>query len=273
VLLLETIRDIPENQEPPPVEHRTAVNPGLETMYNRERQVEVGDCLVPLAGIADYVALHNLEFHTLNFNALNRTLAVLLARLLHVEVSSSEIEQESQRFRQRNGLEDGDTFTEWLAHNNVALGEFDVLMKEAAMCRSLHRWLIYARFAERTTRLVLDQLRWENHYQEWAARAANQQLLLDSPSTRSLSETLDASTAWLVESHQEWTGVQFDTDPLEWAEEAGFHNKAALKLGLARASVARQNLLALLEETLASDDSETTAEAGPPANAASEPAA
>ncbi len=272
-LLLQTIRDLPERQAPLSVRHRTAVNPGLETMYNRERQVQVGDCLLPLADIADYVALHDADFQTLNFNAMNRLLAVLLARLLHVEVTAAQIDEESDRFRRRNGIEDVNAFSEWLTANNVTESDFGLLMKEAAMCRSLHKWILYARFAERTTRLVLDQLRWENRYQDWALRASAQQSLLDSFGEGRLSDTLDTTTSWLVENHQRMTGVRFDIGALEWAEEAGFHGKAALKLGLARTLLARQNLLTLLDEALSSDESELVTESGSDGDGATEPEA
>lgn len=250
ILLLEAIRDLPETLGPFHAEHRTGLNAGLETMYNRDRNVQIGGVLVPLADIAEHVALHDPDFHTLNFNALNRAIAVAFARILQIDPGAGEVAEEERRFRQRNSVEDDEALRMWLVRNNQTTADFAMMMKESAMCRAVHKWLIFARFTERTTRLVLDQLRWENRYEEWAVRAAGHQRFLNRAGLSGLLGTMSAPTEYLAADHQHSTGVRFDTAPLVWAEEAGFNNKADFKLSLMRASLARRAVLTLLEEVV-----------------------
>lgn len=249
-LLLETIRDLDSEAQPPPPAHRTALNPGFETMYNRDRQVPAGGSLVALDEIAQHVALHDPDFHDLNFNALNRALSTVLARLVHVEVSPADISDEKQRFRLRHDLLDDASFDGWLTRNHLSAHEFEQLMREAALCRALHRWLIYARFTERTTRLLLDQLRWENQYEGWARRAGSQERLIDGADPLQPGPATDADTQFLFGDHQSWAGVRFDTDAAAWAEEAGFNSESDLRVGLLRSRLARDALLSLLEKAL-----------------------
>lgn len=248
-LLLQTLRDLPEPLAPPHCDHVVARTSGFETMYNRDRAVPVAGVDLPLAQIANHVAVHAGDFASLNFNALNRALGVALARLLHVEVSADEIDDEAVRFRQRHGIGDEEAFHGWLERNHLAPDEFRLLMKEAALCRRLHRWLIYARWTERTTRFVLDYLRWENRYEEWAQKAATQERLFraSDQSLKGIDPWL-ASTSDLVAEQQEWSDLRVDTDLQQWAEEAGFHSKRDLKMELLRARIARRKLLSLLGE-------------------------
>jgi hypothetical protein len=258
-LLLKTIRDLPAELEPPKVNHQVALTSGFVTMYNRDRMVKVDNAVLPLAQIANYVAVQAPDFSSINFNALNRALGVALARLLHVEVEPSETDEEGQRFRRHHGLEDDSEFAGWLSRNHLLLDEFRLLMKEAAMCRHLHRWLIYARWTERTTRFLLDYLRWENHYEKWAKRAAIQEQLIDTnPGALRGLDSWRASTASLIEEHVEWSNCRIDLEPAAWAEEAGFHSKSDLKLELLRAKIARGALLEFITEV--TEESESKAE-------------
>ena len=248
-LLLRTIRDLPAELEPPKVNHQVALTSGFVTMYNRDRMVNVDNAVLPLAHIANYVAVQAADFSSINFNALNRALGVALARLLRVELAPDEIDEEGQRFRQYHGLEDDSEFAGWLGRNHFLLEEFRLLMKETAMCRHLHRWLTYARWTERTTRFLLDYLRWENGYEKWAKMAAVQEQLIDTnPGAFRGVNSWGASTASLIEEHMEWSNARIDLEPAAWAEEAGFHSKSDLKLELLRAKIARGALLEFISE-------------------------
>jgi hypothetical protein len=254
VLLLETLRDLPRPLPRFQYQHATGINAGLETMYNRDREVPVKGVMLPLADIAEYVALHDADFPMHNFNALNRACALVLARLLHVEATPETIELEASRFRRRIDMLDDDDFQDWMTRNNLVAADFAQLMKETALCRSLHRWLIYARFTERTTRLVLDHLRLEGEYETWAERAAQEHALLDRAGYSSMLGSQSAPLAELVQAHQEWTDMRLDTDPEQWAEEAGFNNTNDFKLALVRSALARRAVLSLIDEALATDE-------------------
>ena len=256
-LLLETIRDLPPELEPIKVTHQVALTSGFVTMYNRDRMVGVDNTEIPVAQIANYLAVQAPDFAFINFNALNRALGVALARLLHVEVKAEETDAEAQRFRRYHHLETDSEFADWLEHNHLLPEEFQLLMKETAMCRHLHRWLIYARWTERTTHFLLNYLRWENSYEKWAKMSAVQQQLIDmDPSALRSLDAWRASTASLVEEHTEWSKARIDLETSAWAEEAGFHSKSDLKLELLRAKLARRVLLEFVSEAADDNSSE-----------------
>jgi hypothetical protein len=253
-LLLHAIQDLGDSPEPFRASHKTAVNIGLATMYNRDRVVPVGSDLVSLGSIAEQVALSDPEFHDLNFNAMNRALGCVLARILRVEPAGAEVEAEGRRFRQRHDLEETGDFEAWLSDNHLSTPEFEALMNETAMCRALHRWLIYMRFAERTTKILLDHLRGEDRYRPWAERAAAAHRLVDDTDPFQTGGAIDLDIRSLIDEHEHCAGVRFDADPAQWAEEAGFNSEFDLKVSLVRANLAREALLTLLTDALPDGD-------------------
>jgi hypothetical protein len=262
--LLQTIRNDIGSQQPAGFDFaRTAQ---FDTLYNRGRVVSHGGVELPLESIATYAALHDPTFDEINFHALNRAVIMNLAVLLGMDTPPTEVDTECQRFRRKHDLESDGTFTEWLRNNDLSREEFWELMEDVWVCRRLHRWLLTARWMERNTKHVLDELRLRNTYAEWAERAASQERLLQSAGL-GFRQVLQGriSTEELLEDHQEWTDFRLDIDPSAWAEEAGFHNMAQMQMELYRAMVARATMLRrvarLLDDPLPSPGAERGTEA------------
>jgi hypothetical protein len=250
IQLLKTIRDLPEQPYRPTKTFDFVCTYQFETLYNRDRLVHHGNVDIPLEAIANYSALHDPDFQEVNFNALNRILGVILARVVDIEVSKDDIDAEGQRFRTRHSLVTDEAFISWLGCNDLSREEFRALMKEIALCRRLHRWLLTARWMDRNTKLVLDQLRLENRYTEWADRAAcHEQLVKAGQETLDAVDQLRISMKELLADHQDWTDFQMDADVSIWAEDVGFHTRGNLKMELLRAKIARMSLLNLLAES------------------------
>jgi hypothetical protein len=230
----------------------------FETLHNRDRQVPQNGIDLHLESISNYVALYNPNFDDLNFNALNRIVVLAFAEMLGLEVEENALEAECTRFRKRKKLTEDADFTSWLTANHLGMEDFRGLMSQVVLCRRLHRWFMIAMWMERTSKIILDELRLHDQYPEWAARAATHERLLAS------SPNLDMSSISfrdLVSEHSEWSDCSFDIDPLEWAEEAGFHTMGNLKMELTRGSRARHVLLELLaNSTTGEDDGETLPE-------------
>jgi hypothetical protein len=254
--LLRTIRDTPfaapgdarafEFQ-------RTALFEGL---YNRDRRVRHDECDVPLVCIANWAALHMPDFTDLNFQALNRGLVAFLGELLEVRATAADIEQEMQRFRISRRLADDASLEQWQRSHDLDAEEFRELMTQLAVCRRLQRWLIGSRMIERTTRLVLDELRLRGEYKTAATAAAHQEQILDEhhPDFRQFGFH-DLSFEQLIVDHLRATHCAMRVHYKEWAEEAGFHTLLDLQVELLRARLARQytaevvdSLVNLMEE-------------------------
>jgi hypothetical protein len=105
-------------------------------------------------------------------------------------------------------------------------------MSQVVLCRRLHRWFLIAMWMERTSKVVLDELRFKDQYTEWVARAAAQERLLVSAASQEQIDTSRVSVPDLVAEHCAWTECSIDIDSAEWAEEAGFHSIGNLKMEL-----------------------------------------
>lgn len=232
--LLHLLRDHAADAPPPrgrrPRVERTAA---LDTLYDRERWVEIDGRRVTLADIAEFTQLHHQDAAGLNAAALNRALVLVLAGLLDVEPEPEEVDREITRWRLRNDRTDDDRFAAWRTANHVTEAEFRELATQAAQCRALWRWLLYARHVERTTRPLLDHLRWTDEYRKWAVAATalpdtDDVVMAGTPSP----EVLTA----LVDEHTARTGLRVDTDIGTWAEEAGFNSLEHLLFALTKSA-------------------------------------
>jgi hypothetical protein len=240
VLLLETIRDLDFSAPAaPPV--KLARTNLFETLYQRDRSVGVDGTDVPLSAISDYAALHMPGFAELNSAALNRALVGVLADFLEVQPTDEETDAEAERFRFGRRLSSPAAFAAWLERNHLDEGEFRALMREMAQVRALQRWLITRRFMERTSKLVLDELRLRGQYEDAAAKAAAQERVL-AENYQYFRETSfhELSTRDLVVDHLRSTPCRMDTHYAHWSEEAGFHRVEDLRVQLLRAKLARE---------------------------------
>lgn len=243
--LLTTIRDLPTDTRPSRERRKSFQfnRSGLfETLYNRDRSVEHEGISVSLDSVANYSALHDPAFEDLNFSALNRVIVDMLARVLEVQSMDKEIEAECTRFRHKHGLVDDTQFASWLTTNDLNPTEFRKLMSQVSNCRRLHRWFIMARWAGRTTKVVLDELRLNGKYVDCVSSAAAQQRLLETHD----HEAMDMPIEELIQDQFDWTEFKTTTDWFTWAEEAGFHDANELKTALLRAKTARQAILELI---------------------------
>jgi hypothetical protein len=231
----------------------------LGTLYNRDRHIVHEDLSLPLESISNYVALHEPDFDTLNFNALNRGVVFAFSEVLGIVASDAEIDGESARFRKKHNLDSEAALSAWLANNHFSAEEFRDLMTQLAHCRRLHRWLMFALWMDRTTQLILDELRLTGRYEEWTARAASQERLLQSELAKEdYNEATWTSLDDLLKEHQEWTDCRVDIDVTTWAEEAGFHTDGNLKMELARSRAARRVLMELLASPVAQGNGSRT---------------
>jgi hypothetical protein len=240
ILLLETLRDLPESlpQEKPNVS--LVRNQFFETLYHRDRTVLRNDTTVPLGDIAGYAALHLPDFDDLNLNASNRALVQILAEVLGVKVSQKEVDDESQRFRLKHTLTEEIAFKDWLEQNDLSLEEFEQLMTEMARCRHLQKWLMTRKGNETNTKILLDELRLQNRYQEGADAAAQREKIIQEYYPHFPEEHFnDLALSQLAIEHQRSTGCRMRLYE-DWVKEAGFLGSEYLKMELLRSHLVRK---------------------------------
>lgn len=250
LLLLHTLRDLtPEAARFSPSFTLTRSHL-FETLYHRDRRVLHDGFEVPLAVIANYAALHLQEFNELNAAALNRSLVQVLADVFEVRASEQDIDDEARRFRLTKRLMKDEDWRGWCERNDLLPEEFRTLMGELAVCRKMQRWLISSRFGERTTRIVLDELRLVGRYEDVARDAAAQERILEDHH-QDFKETSFANldTNQLVIDHLRATDCKMPVHARLWSEEAGFHTPTDLRVELLRARLVRE-LRARLAQSL-----------------------
>ncbi|HEY9650621.1 MAG TPA: TfuA-related McrA-glycine thioamidation protein [Coleofasciculaceae cyanobacterium] len=240
ILLLETLRDLPESLPQVQPNFTLARNQFFTTLYNRDRTVLRNGTPVTSGDIAGYAALHLPDFNNINFNALNRELIQVLAELLGIEVSQTEVDKETRRFRSQYNLFQDEQVTDWLVENDLALEEFNQLMSDMARCRRLQNWLLTRKSYERNAKSLLDELRLQNRYREYADAAAEQKQIVQDYYPNFVEENYDDLTlTQLTIEHQRATGTRLSLRE-DWIKEAGFLAPELLKLELLRSHLARK---------------------------------
>lgn len=241
VLLLETIRDLPES--PVEVEPSFTLTRNLlfQTLQERDRTVLRSGTELSLNAIAWHTALHLPEFNALNFQALNRALVLFMADYLQVEVAQDEVDKEVGRFRLAKRLGSDDALADWCRRNDLTDSEFRQLCHDTACCRKLQRWLAGRNIYAGTVKILLDEMRLRGVYETWADRAAEQERTLrEGPGRLEQMDLGEGKIRELVIDHLRETDCFMDTHFAEWSSEAGFSDALEFKLELMRAQRARR---------------------------------
>ena len=240
ILLLETLRDLPELLPQVKPNFNLIRNQFFTNLYHRDRTVLRNNTTITLGDIAGYAALHLSEFDEINLQASNRALVQILAEFLGVEMSQEAVDKESQRFRDKHNLFEETAFTSWLAENDLTLEEFNQLIREMSRCRYLQNWLLTRKGNERNTKILLDELRLQNRYQDCADAVARREEIVREHYPNLIEEHADdVPISQLMIEHQRATGCQVRLRD-EWIKEAGFLDFELLKLELLRSYFARK---------------------------------
>ncbi|HZN15847.1 MAG TPA: TfuA-like protein [Acidimicrobiales bacterium] len=266
IKLLGILRERMEapDQTPPPPSFQLQRTSHFDTLYNRDRAPASTGAPVAFEDVANHVALHDPDFDDVNFSALNRALVLVLADLLQVDPTAGDVDAEVSRLRARKGLESADAFDKWLAANDMAAEEFRDLATQLALCRRLHRWFLVARWMDRSTKVVLDELRLRGSYEEWVARASSHaRLVAEAGSHIDVAAFSGIPIEEMLDAHSAWTDLPAVDDVSRWLQEVGFHNEAALRMELVSARLARDSLLRMVAGSASADDP-VPADAPPP---------
>ncbi|NEO99506.1 MAG: TfuA-related McrA-glycine thioamidation protein [Symploca sp. SIO2E9] len=240
ILLLETIKDLPKPLPKVTPNFDLKRNQFFATLYHRDRTVKRNNTNVPLGDIAGYATLHLPDFEQINLHACNRALVQILADFLGVKATEVEVDKQSQHFRYQHNLTEEEAFADWLVQNDLTLEEFKQLMSEIARSHQLQKWLMTKKSYEQNTKILLDELRLENRYQECADAAASREKIIQKNYPNFSEENNDDLTILqLAIEHQQSTGCRVSLRD-DWLKEAGFLSPELLKLELLRSHLARK---------------------------------
>ncbi|KJR42633.1 TfuA domain-containing protein core [Candidatus Magnetoovum chiemensis] len=252
VELLETIRDLPKDNGPFKIDFDFSKSTLFSALYNRDRTVSCDGVSVAQDSIACYTALHKEDFGQFNFNALNRALVVIMADMLKVDVSIEDVDREKERFLFKHKVND---VKQWLADNHLSDDEFNALMRENALCRRLHKWLLTRKYLEKNVKIILDALRLDNTYEQWAKQASNQEQVLQKhfPDFNELTHK-QLNLIELLKDHFRHTKCRMDVSVSEWADEAGFHGFRNFQVELLKSKLVRDYINEMTDRLINNDE-------------------
>lgn len=236
--LLNRLRTIQEDDFPEKFEFTSSHLFEILNHYNR--RISLPPVELTQREIGQYAALHHPDFQELQFQAYNQALTALLAKLLNIEASEDEINEEKQRFFQRHQLQKDETFEK-------SEDEFNKMIKERATARKLQNSYLLEAIPSRKNQALLDELRWQNQYKQWLEKAKNEQELFTkaSPSNTEIEDDI-------IEKHMQSTNWQPDIDIEKWIEEANFENLEELKTQMQKFKIAREHFLSEILSSLTS---------------------
>jgi hypothetical protein len=238
--LLVTVRDVIDGlvERPKPVIFEFTRSSVFENLYNLDRKIHVGDHAISLQSIAEYTALHCLEFKDIRRASLDRTIVLLLGMMMDISVTSDEVVAERNAFCEEHGLDSSEAISEWLSSNAFSERDLGEYLTQEAICRRLRHWAVAASSLDRGCKALLVALRMRGTFVHWATEASEQEVVVSA--YRDQPEYLDIETthpALLAERHTRGRKVRIRGDAGLWAEEAGFDGVEGLAEGLRRSAI------------------------------------
>lgn len=199
-------------------------------------------------------ALHAGDYEDTRFHGLNRHLAQVLADFLGVEATPDDVAQEERRFVLLRRIANVER---WIEDNSLDSEGFRDLMRQRAVCRKLHRWVL-GKGSRAGALNLLEELRLAGHFPEVlrAARARIELVEAEAPDFPH-PDYDEGATAELVLEQLRTTAGRMTIHFPQWSAEAGFADSDYVRRELIRARLARRAALRLL-----SDDQGVSPDAG-----------
>ena len=216
----------------------------LSVQLQQDMPVNRGGQVVRTRRIAKYASLHHPGFEHLALQAANRKLAQTLANVIGVHPTQEDVASEAARFRLKRRLTDDGALAAWLAANDLTAARFDELMRSLAVCRRLGRWLTENEGRRENTQSVLDELRINGQYPEWADKAAAYEEFAQTAAP----DPQEASLSALVRQHLSSSDWDINVDLETWLGEACYIDIAELSEDLALAQRMRTQALGLVSD-------------------------
>lgn len=209
-------------------------------MLEREKRVTLKDAVLTLQNIDSYISLHSPDHHQIRWDAQNRSLVLIFADILEIEVTEEEIEQEWTVFCTRHRLLDWEDFQAWLKANALNESEFHVITIQNARIHKLQRSNITSAMFSRQTKTILDYLRSHDRLSLWIEDAADaERRIVDPDNSESLSMDLSVDLGVLLRDHAQATGLTVAEPLSDYIRDAGFGSAVELRVALERLKLSR----------------------------------
>ncbi len=233
---LERLRTIDEH--PPPRAERSphAASHLYESMRWSDVRITRRNGSLYRYQLVDDLALHHPGFTGFLERAADRHLAVLLAEENGYEPTAEEVGRTRRTMLERLAL-DEETLPAWLSTNDLDTAGFADLVRQQAIVAHMRQFAVDSRLAERTRRLVIQQLQIEGEYAKAADTAARRRTLADSQPLPPHPTTV-AEIGALIARMTAVSGWRPTTDLVTLARQHGFEGAPGLIVALTDAYAA-----------------------------------
>jgi len=240
--LLNLLKDLPSDLEPFQCDFELSSTRLLQTLMVREASLTKGDTKITKGEVLNYHALHDSDFGNINFSAINRGLAMILAAFLDVKVTPEQIAEESRRFQLKHNLLKQQAFEQWLQDNHINREMFEKLMYQRAVCRKMHLWLSSKHGPQGSMGLLTEELILQNKYIKFLEQAFTQQQLINEFYPFMLEEEVDKelNVETLLREHLQHNPCSLDQHYSKWLREANLRNRTFLEFELIKSKLARK---------------------------------
>lgn len=247
--LLAHVEMLPTDLPPFEPSFELSSNRLFQTLLQKDAALFDDGTKISRGDVTAHFTLHDKDFDYLNFNAMNRSLVLLLADLLGASCSAADIQSERRRFKTRHNLTEVDTFSNWLRDNHLDLDQFESLMRQRAICRRLHRWLWLKQGRLGSIGFLTEELVLTDRYVATLRKVTLQQQLIDSYAPYMIDTENDDTTDVdeLLNRHLQYADISIDQNYQTWLHEANFPSHASLAYELIKAAKAREALSSVFQ--------------------------
>ncbi len=214
----------------------------FNTLYSRDRLIRREGMELSLDTVTNYAAVHMESYNAVNFSSLNRRATLILADLMELEVKDEDVEKEVTRFFLIRKLYSEEEKREWLNKNDLTEKDFNVLMRENALCRRVHKYILTRNQGGSNKCYILEELKLQDKYEDCADMAAKREKILRENCYNQNGTDCNVNMSELVVEHMQNSNWNIDTHYKEWAGEAGFMGQDFLKYELLKARKSREIL-------------------------------
>jgi hypothetical protein len=238
--LIEVLHDLPE-QLPPLPDFAFVTSRYFDATLARDQRTRRATGEVSFESIALHYTLHAPDFSTLHTQATSRAALSFVAELLGLQASEEELDDEERRFRLRVRVLDEGAYAAWLAANDTTRAEMRRVLASTALARKLQRWVMDRHHWTVNRQMLVDELRLQDRYREWADRAASAEAALARTSPHFLAEpSPEGDVGPLFAAHLRQTRCRPDVHVSRWWDDAGFWCYADLLIELQKAQLVRE---------------------------------
>jgi len=197
--------------------------------------------------VAKFISLTRENFESTLANALNRSLALLLGKMMSIQPTEEDIATETCNFREKFSITEEERFDAWLRENDINAKDFFRLMRENSVCQKLYAWQASIAGACEHTQPTLDYITLENRYIDYKKKMSSNRDFRTLARQNNQNDLDDHSLNELLEIHTRFHPRLTFQPFADWMKDVAFQGEDDLRgelIKLISGDQAREQMIA-----------------------------